>query len=89
MEGDVSIEVLASLLRQFTRERETVVDRTGLTGNYHFSIEFDQSNGRDPATAVLPSIFTALPEQLGLALIPAEEPQEVLVIDRIERPTDN
>jgi uncharacterized protein (TIGR03435 family) len=36
-----------------------------------------------------PSIFAALPEQLGLKLESSRAPVEVLVIDHIERPSDN
>jgi uncharacterized protein (TIGR03435 family) len=87
MEGDVPIAALASLLRQFVRE--VVVDRTGLTGNYRFSLEFDQSNGTAQRSVELPSIFTALQEQLGLKLEPLVEVQDVLVVDRVERPSEN
>jgi len=36
-----------------------------------------------------PSVFTALEEQLGLKLVPAKEPVDVLVIDSIEQPAAN
>jgi len=71
-----------------------VVDRTGLPGKYDFTLELpvaepgDKSDGNanqpDPGT-----LFTALQEQLGLKLQPATVPTEYLVIDRIERPTEN
>lgn len=47
-----------------------------------------RANG-SPADANLPSIFTALEEQLGLKLEATRAPVEVLVIDRVDRPTAN
>jgi bla regulator protein blaR1 len=65
-----------------------VVDKTGFTGMFNFQLEFADEQG---ATADLsgPSIFMALQEQLGLQLKSAEGPVEVLVIDHVERPSEN
>jgi uncharacterized protein (TIGR03435 family) len=61
-----------------------VVDRTGLTGTYDFTLRYaiEPKPGSE-----LPSLFTALQEQLGLKLVPDRARVPVLVIDRIERPT--
>ena len=63
-----------------------VVDKTGLPGSYEFTLRYAQqpAPGND-----LPSIFTALEEQLGLKLVPERAPLDVLVVDHIERPTEN
>jgi len=63
-----------------------VVDRTGLTGAWTLDLEFTPDAQADsPGNS--PSIFTAVQEQLGLRLQPARGPVDVLVIDRVERPT--
>lgn len=67
-----------------------IVDKTGLTGRYDFSLELDMSPGPDgtrPDPAVV--LITALQEQLGLKLEPEKEKVEVLVIDHVERPSEN
>jgi bla regulator protein BlaR1 len=64
-----------------------VVDETGLKGNYDWVL-----NGVSPASSNDPSvtsIFTALQEQLGLKLVSQKAPVEVLVIDHVERPSEN
>ena len=64
-----------------------VNDRTGLSGNFSAVITFASDNATpDPN---LPSLFTALQEQLGLKLDSTRGPVDVLVIDRIERPTED
>lgn len=65
---------------------ELVTDRTGLSGEYDFTLEWvpPQNDG-----GAGPSLFTALTEQLGLRLESAKAPVEVIVIDRIERPTED
>jgi uncharacterized protein (TIGR03435 family) len=67
-----------------------VIDKTGITGLFDFHLEYAPDRGApsdDPATG--PSIFTALQEQLGLKLEPSKGPQEFLVIDSVERPSEN
>src|SRR5262249_20360970 len=65
-----------------------VVDRTGLTGEFTFDLEFappDAPLGESSA----PSVFTAVQEQLGLKLESAKVPAEVLIIDLAEKPSEN
>ena len=81
--------------------QRTVVNRTGLSGNYDLQLTFapEQLPGLPmppPGTSGLPhldpnapSIFTAVQEQLGLRLESGTAPLDVLVIDRIERPSEN
>lgn len=66
-----------------------VVDKTGLTGNYEITLRFMPQQAQNNAPDAPPDIFTALQEQLGLKLEPDRAPVRVLVIDHIERPTEN
>ena len=78
------------------RTQRIVQNKTGLTGNYSFSLEFtpDQMppggaliNGAPAATDPnAPSLFTALQEQLGLKLDSQRGPVEMLVIDSVSQP---
>jgi uncharacterized protein (TIGR03435 family) len=67
-----------------------VVDRTGLTGQYDFSLPIYtewESNHEGADTEA--SVFTTIEDSLGLRLEPAKAPMQFLVIDHIERPADN
>ena len=77
-----------------------VQDRTGLTGVYDVDVEFTPDslaaglpplNGpaAAPSDNAPPSILTAIQERLGLRLESTKGPVDVLVIDRVERPTAN
>jgi uncharacterized protein (TIGR03435 family) len=63
-------------------EGRIVINQTGLTGAYDFTVKAEP--GPDP-----PSFFTLIEEQLGLKLVPTKAPVEVIVIDHIEKPTEN
>ena len=85
-------EALATLLNR------SVLDKTGLTGNYDFDLNWtpDGATIRGPGDPDAPppdpngpSIFTAVQEQLGLELKSAKGPVEVLVIDHAEKPDAN
>ena len=71
----------------------TVIDKTNLTGKFDLTLKFaHEDNSAAPhgdSSDDLPSIFTAVQEQLGLKLEPRRMPVEVLVIDHVERPTEN
>jgi uncharacterized protein (TIGR03435 family) len=65
-----------------------VIDRTGLTGVYNFTLQFGRDwSAHDPES--WPSIFTAVQEQLGLKLEAVHESVPNLVIDHITKPTEN
>jgi uncharacterized protein (TIGR03435 family) len=71
-----------------------VIDATGLTGIFDYELKYTPEFERNAATQTLPAtdapnIFTAIQEQLGLRLEPARVPTEVLVIDKVSRPTAN
>ena len=68
-----------------------IVDQTGLKGTYDFTLKWSsqQSAAGQENRADAPAFFTAIQEQLGLKLVPSKGPVEVIVVDHIERPTEN
>lgn len=77
----------------------SVVDQTGLTGTYDFELTWtpDESQPQGPGgpdnppppSSSGPSIFTAVQEQLGLKLEAQKGPVEIIVIDHVEKATEN
>lgn len=63
-----------------------VVDRTALPGTFDFNLRFSDDLTAD---ARFPSLFTAVQEQLGLKLESTRAPADVVVIDTVQRPTDD
>ena len=80
---------LAGNLSGYPAVDRHVTDRTGLAGRYDFRLEYSPAflQQGDAVQNPGPSLFTALTEQLGLALQPETVPLPVLVIDNVERPT--
>lgn len=69
-----------------------VVDKTGLAGYYDLmlpDVKRQAMAPSPPSPGDDESILTVLPEALGLRLTPARDQVDMLVIDRVERPTDN
>jgi uncharacterized protein (TIGR03435 family) len=89
--GGVPMEWLVSTFTNvpvITGIDRPVLDRTGLTGNYAFTLKFAPPQNTNPSPD-RPQFTTALQEQLGLKLEAARAPVDVLVIDRVERPAAN
>jgi uncharacterized protein (TIGR03435 family) len=63
-----------------------VIDNTGLAGGYDLTLEWAPNPSPDSTE---PSLFTALQEQLGLKLESTKALVEIIVIDNIERPSEN
>lgn len=76
----------------------TVADKTGLTARYDIDLSFAPEQRQFPPGVEIPgtpadpngpSIYTAVREQLGLKLEQVKDQEEVLVVDHIERPSEN
>jgi uncharacterized protein (TIGR03435 family) len=81
----------------------TVVDKTGLTGKYDFTVKWAPDMSQSPIVGgagagpgappppdtSAPSLFTALEEQLGLRLESQKGPVDIIVIDHVEPPSEN
>jgi bla regulator protein blaR1 len=83
----------------------TVIDKTRLTGEYDFTLEYAPEPGQGgpesiglppdpnlkppPTDPNRPSIFTAIQEQLGLRLESQKSPVDMILIDSVEKPSEN
>jgi uncharacterized protein (TIGR03435 family) len=92
---NVTMAQFASLLQRAILDRP-VVDNTGLTSRYDFDLEWtpdeSQFGGQlppGPPDSGKPGLFAALRQQLGLNIEATRGPIEILVIDRVERPSEN
>jgi uncharacterized protein (TIGR03435 family) len=83
--GSGSIEDLAGALS--ARLESPVRNLTELAGGWY---DFDVPFARDiTVTTAAPNLVTAVEEELGLKLKRSKGPVQVLVVERVERPTEN
>ncbi len=94
LEGEGTMAAVAQAL--VIAARRTVVDKTGLPGTYRVRMDFDfvsaiagPTVAPSPQQPSGPSLRDALEKQLGLKLEPSKAPGEALMIDRLDRPTEN
>jgi len=72
-----------------------ILDKTGLTGKYDFTLKWTPDAGiatgdaGAPADPSVPGLFTAMQEQLGLKLDATKGPVDTIVIDSAEKPSEN
>lgn len=98
----VPITQLIDTLSRFSGR--IVLDKTNLTGKYDIDLQYTPEQGQfqappgppppgmpplPPIDPNGPSLFTALQEQLGLKLESQKGPVEMMVIDHVERPSEN
>jgi len=95
MQGYLSMGLVAAWLSESRGVDRPVIDQTGLNGGYYIKIQWmprqhqTETDGAAPLGPSGPSIYDALQQQLGLKLVPAKGPVEYLVIEHIERPSEN
>jgi uncharacterized protein (TIGR03435 family) len=88
---DATMAAFASILSNLAGR--PIQDKTGLTGRYDLSFQKPMpggspSAGQQEASDPGPTIFSVI-EELGLKLMPAKGSTEILVIDHVERPSEN
>jgi uncharacterized protein (TIGR03435 family) len=101
--GGIALPVKNATMAEFASVMQTgvldrpVVDQTGIEGRYDFVLKWapddSQFGGHPPAASqadsLLPSLFTAIQEEVGLKLDAVKVPVDVLVIDHVEKPSEN
>jgi uncharacterized protein (TIGR03435 family) len=88
----IKVEATAGRMEQLVAQlsgtlRMPVLDKTGLTASYDYTLEWAPENAAADVDA--PTLFTALQEELGLKLESQKAPVEIFVIDHAEKPSEN
>jgi len=89
--NDVSMDNFADALTSLRDiGNRVVINRTGLAGNFNFQLDWARDHGQGPSPdSPYPSLFGALPEQLGLKLKPERSTVDVVVVESAAEPTVN
>lgn len=92
-EKGIHLEAKRYTMDQFARQLSItagrpVVDKTGLTAYYAFTMDWFPANRPSVSDVDTPDMFAAL-QELGLKLEPIKGPMQELVIDRVEKPSEN
>jgi uncharacterized protein (TIGR03435 family) len=94
--GNATMANFAIFLQRFVLDRPAV-DQTGIAGHFDLVLRWTPDNFRagsklgdsQEEASALPSLFTAMKEQLGLKLQPTKAATDVFLIDRVEQPSEN
>jgi uncharacterized protein (TIGR03435 family) len=86
-----TIADLAGFIQRYFDIGQPVIDSRGLSRKYDFTLRWTPDDRRNTggATDEFPDFFTAIEQQLGLKLETVTESVDVLVIDHVEKPTEN
>jgi bla regulator protein BlaR1 len=83
-----TMKMLATVLTFYVGR--PVIDRTGLTGNYDYKLEYaDDLGGPEATVSEGASIFTSIQEQLGLKLESSRVAVDTIVVEKVEKPSEN
>ena len=93
-DGEPMDRVAEALKTPFTGIDRHIRDRTGLSGTFDLSLEWSvvSDTVQTPINLqddVPPRFFEALKTQLGLTLRSSKAPVDILIVDQVERPTEN
>jgi uncharacterized protein (TIGR03435 family) len=86
----VTMEFIANSLSAMGQLERPAIDRTGLTGNFDFALEWEPESVADPQPDPAgPTFLEALKDQLGIKLESQKGPAEVIILDHVEHPSEN
>jgi uncharacterized protein (TIGR03435 family) len=95
--NNVTMDDLGKMLQNTTVDRP-VINQTGVSGKYEFSLVWTpeqllnappNANAPVPGADAPPDLYTAIQQQLGLKIDGTKMRIEVLVVDKVEKPSEN